>query len=203
VPLTARGARTRARIVEAAADLILNCGVSETSLDAILAASQTSKSQLYHYFADKDDLVLAVITRQTERVLQGQQPQLDELDSLAGFQRWCERLTENQRRYGCDTGCPIGSLAAELPGMPAARALLVASFARWESYLAAGLTTMQHRGDLDPDTDPDDLATTVMTAVQGGLLLSKTTRSTRPLELALGMALSHIQSSTGRRASEP
>ena len=43
--------------------------VASTSLDAVLGASKTSKSQLYHYFGDKDDLVLAVIQRQTECVL--------------------------------------------------------------------------------------------------------------------------------------
>jgi len=73
--------------VAAAADLMLLGGVAETSLDAVLAATGTSKSQLYHYFADKDDLVLAVIAWQTERVLQSQQPQLFALDSLAGLRR--------------------------------------------------------------------------------------------------------------------
>jgi AcrR family transcriptional regulator len=68
------GAQTRARIVAAAADLMLLGGVAETSLDAVLAATGTSKSQVYHYFANKDDLVLAVIAWQTERVLQSQQP---------------------------------------------------------------------------------------------------------------------------------
>lgn len=191
--LTARGARTRARIVAAAADLIYARGVADTSLDAILAASGTSKSQLYHYFADKGDLVLAVITAQTERVLGAQQPQLDELDSLAGLQRWADRLLDNQRRSGCAGGCPIGSLAAELGDTPVARELLVASFAQWESHLAAGFAAMRQRGDLPADLDPDDLATTVMSAVQGGFLLSKTTRTTRPLQLALDMAIGHIQ----------
>jgi len=179
--------------VAAAADLMLLGGVAETSLDAVLAATGTSKSQLYHYFADKDDLVLAVIAWQTERVLQSQQPQLFALDSLAGLRRWAEKLVDNQRTYGCEGGCPVGSLAAELAGSETARAVLINSFAQWESYLAAGFTAMHDRGQLDPSMIPDDLATTVMTAVQGGFLLSKTTRATRPLELALDMAISHIE----------
>ena len=32
-----------------------------------LLQATSSKSQLYHYFTDKDDLVLAVVQRQTER----------------------------------------------------------------------------------------------------------------------------------------
>ncbi|MGH3550145.1 MAG: hypothetical protein ACRDQU_18935 [Pseudonocardiaceae bacterium] len=51
---------------------------------------------------------------------------------------------------------------------------------------------MQDRGELRSSAEPLDLATAIMTAVQGGLLLAQTTRTTRPLELALGMALTHV-----------
>src|SRR5246500_2343981 len=86
--LTARGAATRARIVEAAADWICAHGVEHPSLDDVMAASGVSKSQLYHYFADKDALVLEVIARQTGRVLQSQQPHLGALDSLRALKSW-------------------------------------------------------------------------------------------------------------------
>lgn len=201
--LTARGAATRARIVEAAAELVFAAGVAETSLDAVLAASGTSKSQLYHYFADKDDLVLAVIERQTERVLAAQELYLQELDSPAGLRRWRDALVELQRQRQCVGGCPLGSLASELSDAPRARVLLAESFARWESYLASGFTTMQNRGELRPGTDPHDLATTVMTALQGGLLLTQTMRNTRPLELGLDMALDHVAAQLIRPAPGP
>ena len=81
--LTSRGAAVRARIVEAAADLIYSSGVGGTSLDDVMAASGVSKSQLYHYFADKDALIDEVIALQTERVLVAQQPHLDALELSA------------------------------------------------------------------------------------------------------------------------
>src|SRR6516162_4865059 len=90
--LTARGAATRARIVEAAADLIYAHGVEQTSLDEVMAASGVSKSQLYHYFADKHALVLEVIARQTERVLDAQRPHLEALDSLPALKAWRDTI---------------------------------------------------------------------------------------------------------------
>ncbi|MED7827363.1 TetR/AcrR family transcriptional regulator [Streptomyces chiangmaiensis] len=57
--LAARGAMTRSRIVEAAAELFHVDGVHAVTLDDVRAASGTSKSQLYHHFADKDELVRA------------------------------------------------------------------------------------------------------------------------------------------------
>ena len=51
---------------------------------------------------------------------------------------------------------------------------------------------MRDDGELVPEADPDELALTMMSALQGGLLMAQTTRSVRPLELALNMALGHI-----------
>src|SRR6516162_1690282 len=111
--LTARGAATRARIVEAAANLIYAHGVEQTSLDDVMAASGVSKSQLYHYFEDKDALVLEVISRQTERVLEAQQPHLAALDSLPSLKAWRNVIIGlNEATRG--GGCPLGSLASEL-----------------------------------------------------------------------------------------
>lgn len=189
---TARGTATRARIVEAAADLVRAHGVANTSLDAVLAASHASKSQLYHYFADKDDLVLAVIQRQTECLLAAQESLLKNFTSLAGLRRWRDALVELTRRNNGAGGCPLGSLVPELAESARPRALLAEGFARWESYLVAGFTAMRVRGELRPGAEPADLATAVLTALQGGLLLAQTMRSTRPLELALDMALQHV-----------
>ena len=50
---TSKGERTKVRIAQAAADLVWDRGVAGVSLDDVLAATGTSKSQLYHYFADK------------------------------------------------------------------------------------------------------------------------------------------------------
>ena len=191
--LTRRGALTRARIVEAAARRIHAQGARGTSLDEIMADSDTSKSQLYHYFASKDDLLHAVIELQTDRVMAAQSAHLDRLDSLAGLCRWRDLLVGYSRATSGVGGCPLGSLASELAEhSESARNRLVASFETWESPIVTGLRAMHARGDLATDADPDALATATMSALQGGLLLAQTRRSTRPLQLALDMAIAHI-----------
>src|SRR5450755_3712520 len=70
--LTAKGERTRARIVEEAARLIHERGVTGTTLDDVKAAAEVSGSQLYHYFADKEELVQAVIDYQTSTIVDNQ-----------------------------------------------------------------------------------------------------------------------------------
>ncbi len=189
-PLTPRGVATRARIVDAAAELVYAGGVAETSLDAVLAASGTSKSQLYHYFADKDDLVLAVVRRQAERVLAAQR--LHQLDSMSGLRRWRDAVVEMQHRRHSVGGCPIGSLVATLAPAEPSRAVLAEAFECWEALLRSGFAAMSERGELRPGADPAALAVAVLAALQGGLVLSQAARSTAPLEVALDMALDHV-----------
>lgn len=193
--LTARGAATRERIVAGAAALIYEWGVASTSLDDIMAATRTSKSQLYHYFDGKDALVLEVIRRQLGQIIAGQEAELRGLRTWDGLQRWRDHLVAGTRATGGVGGCPLGSLASELADRSeTARKAVAACFTEWESYLVEGFTAMREDGLLAPEADPAELAVTVMTALQGGLLLAQTTRDARPLELALDMAIAH----TGR-----
>jgi AcrR family transcriptional regulator len=192
--LTTRGAATRARIIAGAAELIYARGVAGTSLDDIMAATSTSKSQLYHYFTGKDALVLDVIRSQLEQVIAGQEVPLRELRSWAGLQRWCDHVVANTRATHGVGGCRLGSLASELADRSEpARQVLAGCFAEWEDHLSKGFAAMQNEGELSADADPEALATALMAALQGGLLLSQTARGAQPLELAMDMALDHVR----------
>lgn len=192
--LTARGRATRDRIVAAAATLVHERGVAGTSLDDVRAATGTSKSQLYHYFSDKAALVRAVVDRQVAAVLQAQSPELESLDSMAALRAWRDRVVALNAQVACVGGCPMGRLASELAESdPTARAALHDGFATWQARLAAGLRSMQERGELEADTDVDVLALGLVGAAQGGLLLTQTARSTGPLEAALDLALDGIR----------
>ena len=46
-------------------------------------------------------------------------------------------------------------------------------FDRWEGAIRDGLQAMHKRGDLRRSADPDRLATALLAAVQGGLVLSQ------------------------------
>ncbi len=198
--LTAKGRATRARIVEAAAELVFAHGVARTGIDDVRRAAGVSASQLYHYFVDKDDLVRAVIAHQTDGVLDAQRPVLDHLDSFEALERWRDLLVAMQEQRQCAGGCPIGSIAAELADDdPEARADLAAGFERWEAPIRDGLARMRARGDLRADTDTDALALALLAALQGGLLLTQTRRDTLPLRTALDAMLAQIQAHGARR----
>ena len=193
--LTAKGRATKTRIVAAAAELMFEHGVAGTSLDDVKAAAGVSSSQLYHYFADKSALVVAVIRHQTDAVLDGQQPHLAHLDSIAALRGWRDVLIGFRRDLACEGGCPIGSLASELADSDArARTELAAAFRQWEAAIRDGLRAMQARGELAPQARPDDLAIAMLAAVQGGILLTQIHRDTAPMATALDTMIDHIAS---------
>lgn len=64
-----RRERTRARLIEAAADCFEKSGYVETSIDAVLLKTGVSKGALYHHFVSKTALLEAVFIDQSNVVL--------------------------------------------------------------------------------------------------------------------------------------
>jgi TetR/AcrR family transcriptional repressor of nem operon len=186
--LTPKGERTRAGIVSAAAALIYERGVAGTTLDEVRAAADVSGSQLSHYFAGKDELVQAVIDHQAS-VIVGNQEQAD-LGTIDGLRAWRDMVIAAARSTGGRGGCPLGSLGGQLAETdPEARALIAGGFARWSAAIGDGLRSLQAAGHLPAGVTPDDLAVTLLAALQGGLLLAQAQRDTRPLETAVDTIL--------------
>lgn len=199
--LTPKGAATRGRIVEAAADLILARGVGGTNLDDICTGTATSKGQLFHYFpGGKRELVSAIAAFQSDRVLDAQRPYLDTLDTWEAWDGWRDAVLAH---YGSQAhwGCPIGALTAELIRNEPARATeLFGHMNRWRAYLETGLRRMQSTGLLRADANPETLALATFAALQGGLLLTQQMESIKPLEAALGGALATLHAAAAPRA---
>jgi AcrR family transcriptional regulator len=186
--LTPKGERTRDRIVGEAARLIYDRGVADTTLDDVRKAAGVSGSQLSHYFAGKDELVQAVIGYQAD-LITGNQRQAD-LGTPEGLRAWRDMLIATAQTADGRGGCPLGSLAGQLAETnPSARALLAAGFGEWSAAIGDGLRNLHAAGYLPDGTDPEDLAVTFLTAIQGGLVLAQVQRDTRPLETAIDTLL--------------
>jgi AcrR family transcriptional regulator len=194
--LTARGRASRDRLVQAALGLMLEKGVAAASIDEILDRAGASKSQMYHYFTSKRDLIDAVIAEATRTVLDGQAPFLGAIDGWAALEAWADHVVEVNRRSGPDLGCPLGTLAAELCAAdPHCRDQIERAFATWRRPILEGLRTMRERGELSATADPDRLSMAVIASLQGGLLMAKTTHSIEPIRVALDSALGFVRSS--------
>jgi len=185
--LTVKGARTRARIVEAAANLIHERGVATTTLEDVKVAADVSGSQMYHYFPDKNELVQAVIDYQADAIVSRNRRALSNAN---GVETWQKMVIAAAKRTKAKGGCALGSLAGQLAESdPDARELIAAGFDQWAGAIADGLRSLHAEGRLPDGIDPDDLATTLLATLQGGLLLAQVLRDTRPFETAVDTLL--------------
>jgi TetR/AcrR family transcriptional regulator, transcriptional repressor for nem operon len=193
-PVTDKGRATRNRVLDAAAALVFDHGVAGTTLDDVRAAANVSNGQVYHYFAQKEDLVRAIIDRTVQQVLDAQ-PRLVDLSSWAAIAAWFDDLVQLQVDRRAIGGCPIGSLAGEFAETDEqARTALAAGFDRWEAPLREGLRQMQADGKLRRGAHPARFATATLAAIQGGLVLAQTRRDPRQLRVALDAAYAYLDS---------
>ena len=202
--LTPKGRAMRDRIVQTSAELIFATGARETTLDQVKSAVGASKSQLYHYFSDKDELLRGVIDFQGKRIIEAQQPELGAIDSIASLKRWRDKLVQLTDAFGRIGGCPIGSLANEIAGLSENhRRALALHFDHWAALIEAGLRRMQASGRLGPSLNPKTLSITFLTAVEGGLLLAKLQRSSKALATVLDEIIRSIERNSKQPESRP
>jgi TetR/AcrR family transcriptional regulator, transcriptional repressor for nem operon len=185
-PTTDRGRATVSRVLEAACVLFAKQGVRATTLDEIGAAAGVGRGQLYHFFADKADLVADVVALQVERVIASMQSSFDAMSTAADVRAWCDDAVGFYASSNDPIRCPIGSLVHELDQDEGpARDALKAGFARWEALFVNGLQRVADNGGLIAGADPKLLAHGLLAAYQGGVLLADVSGDVEPLRRAL------------------
>lgn len=191
---TLRGRETRDRIVRATAKLVAEHGAAGTTLDDVRAETGASKSQLYHYFGDKRGLVEAVVHYQCAAVLGFQAQALASVGNWEDLQRWAEFMADAFEQQGSRGGCPIGTLAAALADTDERfRTALNDAFESWRAAIGGALVRLRENHLLAADADLEALTTTTLAAIQGGLLLAKTSRDSALLRAALEGAIAQLR----------
>ncbi len=194
-PSTEKGRQTLERIVMAASSLFYAKGVTATGLAEIVRESGTGKSQLYHYFSDKRDVVHAVIRRHVECSVRPQRSQLEAMATSQDLRAWANAAVAAHETGG-PARCPLGALTVEVADTdPGLRAALSEGFTEWAGLLAAGLERLQRTGHVRTDRSAADLAEVLLCAYEGGVLLSVAHNSTLPLRRALDSAVDAMTAS--------
>jgi TetR/AcrR family transcriptional repressor of nem operon len=164
----------RERLVQAAIDLIWTSSYGAVSVDAICERALVRKGSFYHFFASKDELVVAALAEHWET----RKPFLDEvfsasrapLDRLARYFAYVvERQTTVRSTYGRVLGCfhhSVGSECVQHPTDIAAKAQEIIVALR--RYLETALRDAQAEGSI-PVGDPAADAKALFAFVEGAL----------------------------------
>jgi TetR/AcrR family transcriptional regulator, transcriptional repressor for nem operon len=190
-----RGAHTRLRIIQAAADLFHQKGARGTSPDEIIEASHTGKGQFYYYFKNKEDLVHEVLQTYLDAIKTGTSPIDYELNSWRDVEQWFAAHLELQKRHGMMRGCPFGTLGNEASANDELiRQDVSLIFEVVKHKLTAFFLKEKAKGRLTNRADPQRMADFCLATIQGGMLMGKVKRSSEPVEAAAREAMAHVRS---------
>ena len=190
----AKGADTKLRIVQVAADLFHKQGARATSPEEIIEASATGKGQFYYYFKSKEGLVHEVLQRHLAAVKNGNAPVDYEINSWQDLERWFQAHVELQKRYKMTRGCPFGTIGNELTENDGLiRQDLAHLFEVVKHKLAMFFAREKAQGCLVKDANEEQLAAFCIATIQGAMLMGKVERDSRTVEVAFREALMHLK----------
>lgn len=190
----ARGAETRLRITRTAADLFHKQGARATSPDAIIEASRTGKGQFYHYFKSKEGLVHEVLQTYLREIKTGTPPVNYEINSWRELEKWFQAHLELQKHYEMTRGCPFGTLGNEVTeNDELVRQDVSLIFEVVKNKLAAFFLKEKAQGRLAKKANEEELADFCIVTIQGGMLLGKVKRDSRPVETAVRQGMIHLK----------
>lgn len=150
-------------------------GVAGTGIAQILADSGVTRRSIYLNFpGGKAELVAAATRSAGDEMAVLLQQLVDHPSPIAAFaDMWGEMLV----RTDFDGGCPIVAAACGRQEAPEAAGVAAEVFAQWADLLATRL-----KADGVSSKDAAALATTIVAACEGAVILSRAQRSTKPLE---------------------
>lgn len=172
-------ADSRTRMVESAAQLIRERGLSGTSFRDVIEHSGAPRGSIYHHFPEgKRQLVREAVelsgTWVADAIAQIESGG-DPVASLHAFLGvWAEILRASDFR----AGCPVVAVSVEAnDDEPEVTEAAATAFRAWTRALAGGL----HRAGVDEER-AGRLATLTVAAIEGAVVLCRAERSTGPLD---------------------
>src|SRR5580698_7986448 len=92
-----KGPARRERLLDAAADIVLEQGVAAVTMDGVAARNGVNRAIAYRYFADRDDLLASLLDReyhrQTALIAEGLGPDVT-------FEQWLHYALRHWFRHG-------------------------------------------------------------------------------------------------------
>jgi AcrR family transcriptional regulator len=185
---------TRERLIEAAMELFVFQGYGATGLADIAKRAGARPGSLYYFFPTKEDLLAATLKRRLEMLWpQVIQPVWDRVDDpiervFALMAQYRQMLLMTEFSHGC----PIGNLAIELAeSHPNSRKLLAANFDNWLKAVAQCFGDA--KGRLPESADPQQLATFVLTTMEGAVMLARTYRNLEAYDAAITSLRDYVE----------
>ena len=198
-----KGEQTRQAIIRKAAPIFNQRGFEGAALSDLMRATGLEKGGIYRHFESKQQLAGEAFDYAWQLALDARfgeaQKILDTVDRL-------KRVVLNfrDRRAGLvQGGCPLLNAAIDSDdGNPALRTKARRAFASWLGLLQSIIEEGQERGEIRSGVNPTDLATLIVTTLEGSLMLERLQRAPEPLNIACRHLEEYLETNIRARKSK-
>jgi TetR/AcrR family transcriptional regulator, transcriptional repressor for nem operon len=173
-PMTTKGERTRAAIIERSAALMNRQGFLSAPVSAVIEATGIQKGGLYRHFESREALAYEALDHAVAQV------RARFAGALLGRTGACEQLLALLDAYGEGAediplagGCPIMNTAIETDhAHPGLRRRAQAAMRGWHGMLHRIVETGVRAGQIRAGTDPPHVATVFIACIEGAVMLT-------------------------------
>lgn len=180
-----KGEDTRARIIEQSAPVFNKQGFAGTALSDLMEATGLQKGGIYRHFSSKEELAAEAFDYAWRKAIE---VRADGIDSAPNAVDRLKRMVANfvELRTGLvPGGCPLLNTAIEADdGNTVMRERARGALRSWQTRLATIVTRGLKDREIRKDVDPDELASLVISQLEGALMMSRLYQSRQPLEWA-------------------
>ena len=172
-----KGEQTRRKIVEAAAPIFNKRGYEGSSLSDLMQATGLKKGGIYRHFSSKEELAAEAFDYTWDAAWNARLLHVDERSN--GIEK-LKLLIANfvGLRSPVGGGCPILNTAVDSDdGNPVLRTHVAKALRSWTTRLETIVEQAQKRGETQPRVDPKAVATLIVAALEGALMMSRVQRN--------------------------
>jgi TetR/AcrR family transcriptional repressor of nem operon len=169
--------RTKQYIIETTANIFNKKGYAGTSMSDLTAATGLTKGSIYGNFENKEDVALAVFDYNHSRIVSEINKRMATAKSYqAKLLVYADVYNHYTMRSFPEGGCPILNTAIEADDTngllkdKASRALV-----KWQKNIQGLIKSGIQEGEFRQDTDPAQLAVSIVALIEGGVMISRVT----------------------------
>ncbi len=172
------GSATRARVIDSAKERMRRHGVGATSMLDAIADAGASRGSLYHYFPGGKAQLIDEATAAAADEYSAAFAMVTDLDAEQAMPLVVESWRQQIQDSGYEAGCPVAAAALAGAEVGSARDIAGEAFSHWASLIEQVLANSGI-----PSQRLRPMATLVLSAIEGAVLLGLAQKSTEPMEL--------------------
>ncbi|SFC82317.1 DNA-binding transcriptional regulator, AcrR family [Flexibacter flexilis DSM 6793] len=184
--MTTKAERTKQFILDTAAPIYNEKGISGVSVDDVLAATKLTKGCLYSHFENKDDLTEQVVDILLQKITEKIKQEVAKGKTVKSKLFHFLDFYKDPIQTFIPGGCPIFNTAVDADdNYPHIKEKVAAVFRAGQEDLANLFRQGIENGEFTQALDPTVMAFKIVACVEGGLVMCRAMNSAKPMSLLI------------------